>query len=239
MGTRLPVIQPATQQRPTSREQCRGGIRPCPFVGCADHLITNYVMGKLRFEGLGRDATDDEVVERLMEMPETCLRDVLERGESLNLESIGEILGVTRERVRQVQASAIVAMRRNLPEDMRGDMPANGFEPTGETTHRSSWLRQRALELHRDGRVRISEIADQLETELGRRPTNATIKRWLGIKGLKRSTPEIRERARALRAEGHTLDAVAQTISEELGHTPALRTVSIWCKGITAGEAHA
>jgi hypothetical protein len=81
--------------RPRTRKECASGIRPCPFVSCRHHLYldVNEDKGSLKI-----NFPDLEV----WELPETCSLDVADRG-GMTLEEVGEILNLTRERIRQVE----------------------------------------------------------------------------------------------------------------------------------------
>lgn len=79
---------------PVVRGDCVGGIRPCPWVRCRHHLIWAFPkIAKL---------TDDEIVEQIISMPETCVLDCADRG-GMSLLDVGNVLGITRERVRQLE----------------------------------------------------------------------------------------------------------------------------------------
>jgi hypothetical protein len=90
-------------ERPQSREECKGGPRPCPFVACKHHLYldVNPETGsiKLNFPHL-----------ELSEMKETCALDIADRG-AITLEEIGEIMNLTRERIRQLEQSALTKIQ--------------------------------------------------------------------------------------------------------------------------------
>ena len=81
---------------PTNREQCNNNFRPCPCARCKYHLI---------FETDIRGKSDDEIVEKLLSMPESCVLDVTDTGEK-TLHEVGKILGITRERVRQIEGAS-------------------------------------------------------------------------------------------------------------------------------------
>lgn len=53
-----------------------------------------------------------EAVENEEELP-SCLLDIVEGGNALTLEEVGETMSVTRERVRQVEVKALVALKRD------------------------------------------------------------------------------------------------------------------------------
>ena len=76
-----------------------GTERPCPFVGCKYHLYLDVNPGtgtiKLNFPRL-----------EPWQMGETCVLDVAERG-GMTLEQIGAELNMVRERVRQIERSAL------------------------------------------------------------------------------------------------------------------------------------
>ena len=90
-------------ERPKSRSDCLKMTRPCPFVSCRHHLFleVNEDTGsiKLNFPDM-----------ELSELPETCALDVADRG-GVTLEEIGEILNLTRERIRQVEAKGLERLR--------------------------------------------------------------------------------------------------------------------------------
>ncbi len=89
--------------RPSHRSECRLGDRPCPYVSCKYHLYldVNPRTGsiKLNFPGL-----------EVWELSETCALDVADRG-GITLEEVGELLNLTRERIRQVEAKGLEKLR--------------------------------------------------------------------------------------------------------------------------------
>lgn len=86
--------------RPRKRGDCLNGPRPCPYVSCRYHLHLD-VRGE-HFERVAPLPPE--------EMKETCALDVADRGES-TLEAVGEIMGVTRERIRQIEAIVLRRLR--------------------------------------------------------------------------------------------------------------------------------
>lgn len=86
-------------RRPRVRSECRGGVRPCPFVACKHHLYldVNPATGSIKI-----NFPDIEV----WEMTETCALDIAERG-GLTLEEVGSIMNLTRERIRQVEVAGL------------------------------------------------------------------------------------------------------------------------------------
>lgn len=100
--------------RPRDRGQCATGARPCPWVSCKFHLYldVNPETGsiKLNFPDL-----------EVWEMPETCALDVAERG-GITLEEVGEILNLTRERIRQVEVHGLEKLQLEYKELAGGDI---------------------------------------------------------------------------------------------------------------------
>ena len=95
---------------PLTRGECEGGPRPCPCVSCKYHLAFDI---HPRTGSIKLNFPDLEV----WEMRETCALDVAERiycrGTDATLEEIGELLNITRERVRQLELGALRKLRRN------------------------------------------------------------------------------------------------------------------------------
>jgi hypothetical protein len=91
--------------RPKSRAECRGSERPCPFVSCKHHLYldVNPETGSIKL-----NFPDVEV----WEMEETCALDIAERG-GVTLEEVGEIMNLTRERIRQLEMSGLTKLAGN------------------------------------------------------------------------------------------------------------------------------
>ncbi|MCS6858107.1 MAG: DNA-binding protein [Sandaracinaceae bacterium] len=88
--------------RPKTRADCLKMERPCPFVSCKYHLYLDVhpVRGAIKI-----NFTDIEV----WEMAETCALDVADRG-GITLEEVGEIMNLTRERVRQVETAGLAKL---------------------------------------------------------------------------------------------------------------------------------
>ena len=90
--------------RPKTRGDCIGGPRPCPWVGCRHHFgLKDIPHQAVKIE---RHVLDEEGVP--YDDAETCVLDVVDRGSDLTLEQVGAIFGITRERIRQIEAVAIV-----------------------------------------------------------------------------------------------------------------------------------
>lgn len=88
--------------KPKSRSECVDMERPCPFVSCKYHLYIDVhpVRGSIKL-----NFPDVEV----WEMAETCALDISDRG-GITLEEVGEIMNLTRERVRQVETAGLAKL---------------------------------------------------------------------------------------------------------------------------------
>jgi len=100
-------------RRPDNRSQCATGPRPCPYVACKHHLYldVNPDTGsiKLNFPDVP-----------VWEMKETCALDIADRG-GVTLEEVGEILNLTRERIRQVEVMGLEKLRETeFADDLDG-----------------------------------------------------------------------------------------------------------------------
>jgi Sigma-70, region 4 len=89
--------------RPTSRAECVDMERPCPFVSCKYHLYIDVhpVRGSIKI-----NFPDAEV----WEMTDTCALDIADRG-GITLEEVGEIMNLTRERVRQLETQGLAKLQ--------------------------------------------------------------------------------------------------------------------------------
>lgn len=94
------LLYPETDYwKPKARTECKDMDRPCPFVSCKYHLYIDVhpVRGSIKI-----NFPDLEV----WEMTETCALDIADRG-GITLEEVGEIMNLTRERVRQVETAGL------------------------------------------------------------------------------------------------------------------------------------
>jgi len=118
----LPLVD--DPDRPGTRGECKEDVRPCPYVSCKHHLYldVNPETGsiKLNFPDL-----------EVWEMAETCSLDVADRG-GITLEEVGEILNLTRERIRQVEVRGLLKLKMVGPgeEPLPGD--PNWLPPDGD-----------------------------------------------------------------------------------------------------------
>lgn len=89
--------------RPKSRADCINSPRPCVFVSCKYNLYldVNPETGSIKL-----NFPDKEI----WELEYTCALDVAEKG-GITLEEVGEIMNLTRERIRQVETRGLEKVR--------------------------------------------------------------------------------------------------------------------------------
>lgn len=80
-----------------------GALRPCPFVACRYHLALD-----IQPSGHIRLAFGSDDLEAWASRPHCALRHCADEA---TLDDVGGILGMTRERIRQIELDAIRAMR--------------------------------------------------------------------------------------------------------------------------------
>jgi hypothetical protein len=101
------MYPPVDIARPTTRAECKEEMRPCPWVACKHHLYLdiNPETGsiKINFPDL-----------EPWELKHTCALDVAERG-GITLEEVGEIMNLTRERIRQVEVRGLLKLKMGSP----------------------------------------------------------------------------------------------------------------------------
>lgn len=104
-------------ERPRTRAECPTE-RPCPWAGCRHHLALDVDVEtgsiKLNFPHLEID-----------EMAETCALDVADRGGAI-LDIVGQMLNLTRERVRQIERPALQQLRQSSAIGALGHVPDIG-----------------------------------------------------------------------------------------------------------------
>ena len=100
LGTWLDEVE---ESRPKNRGECRTDQRPCPYVSCRYHLYldVNTKNGSIKFNFPHLN---------VWELPASCALDVAEEG-GLTLDEVGQLLNLTRERIRQFTNSASARLR--------------------------------------------------------------------------------------------------------------------------------
>ena len=98
---------PVDIPRPETRAECQGETGPCPWVACKHHLYldVNPETGsiKINFPDL-----------EPWELKHTCALDIADRN-GITLEDVGEIMNLTRERIRQVEVRGLAKLRQMSP----------------------------------------------------------------------------------------------------------------------------
>lgn len=94
------------RERPKTRADCKDGPRPCPFLSCRYHLLLDVTPA----------GTIVAPVVELDEVEETCALDVADRG-GTTLEAVGSLVGVTRERIRQIETKVLAELGLKLEGD--------------------------------------------------------------------------------------------------------------------------
>ena len=96
--------------RPKTRGECANVSRPCPYVSCKYHLYidVNPATGSIKI-----NFPDLEV----WELRHSCALDVAQTG-GITLEEVGEILNLTRERIRQVEVRGLLKLKEAGGEDL-------------------------------------------------------------------------------------------------------------------------
>ena len=124
----LPIV------RPTTRADCRGGVRPCPFVACRFNLLMDVQPGgSLVFNAAAAAApalnlsTDepeaDDIIERVTDAwaeydGPSCALDVIEAqcGDETGGAEVAQALGVSRQAVDQMLGRCVPKLRNKLAE---------------------------------------------------------------------------------------------------------------------------
>lgn len=100
------------QLRPMKRSQCESGVRPCPYVMCRYNLYLD-----VRGDGVLRVNFPNLEPE---EMIASCALDMADDGPR-TLDQVAGLMGMSKERARQIEASALVKLREALGADELDD----------------------------------------------------------------------------------------------------------------------
>ena len=98
-------VRLAESDRPRMREDCMGGQRPCPWVGCRYHLYldVNPGAGSIRYNFPGLEVG---------QLPVSCSLDVADAG-SLVAEEVAVLLNITRQGVGFIVDRALDEISRS------------------------------------------------------------------------------------------------------------------------------
>lgn len=98
------LLYPEQVERPRVRADCDSAPRPCPFVGCRHHIGVDVDKNGT----LLHTRPDVEPWDLLW----SCSLDLAEH-DGMTLEQVGHAIGVSRERVRQIEMRALEKAVRN------------------------------------------------------------------------------------------------------------------------------
>ena len=134
--------------RPKRRLDCLNAERPCPYVSCKHHL---YLDVSPRTGAIKFNFPDLEV----HEMAQSCALDVADEG-GATLERVGEIMNLTRERIRQIEHKGMDAAEKHddvidlgdaydLERKPRDGRPSVHARTAGATSERLRLLNEQGL----------------------------------------------------------------------------------------------
>jgi hypothetical protein len=111
------LLKTIDAQRPRTSADCVNRPRQCQFVSCKHNLSldVNPETGSIKL-----NFPDKEI----WELEHTCALDVAEKG-GITLEEVGEIMNLTRERIRQVETRGLMKLR----EATEAEPPASARKP--------------------------------------------------------------------------------------------------------------
>lgn len=97
------LLSELNQTRPRNRADCVNSARPCVYVSCKYNLYldVNPETGSIKL-----NFPDKEI----WELEYTCALDVAEKG-GITLEEVGEIMNLTRERIRQLETRGLAKLQ--------------------------------------------------------------------------------------------------------------------------------
>lgn len=147
----------APLERPRTRGDCQGGPRPCPFVGCRHHNALDVThMGGGNQVTLHREPED-------LPAGDSCSLDVADRG-AHTLEETAQVLGVVRERVRQIEASALRKLAASAPADLVPQFRKQCKAISAYDGRQCGLLEHPPQVRHRTARGEFSEVASPGQT---------------------------------------------------------------------------
>lgn len=111
------------QLKPRTRSECVDGPRPCPWVSCRYNLLVDVKDNGAIKENLGPVENID-----FEALGDTCALDVADRGGD-TLEAVGDMLGMTHERIRQLETRALAALKAQAEMHTLHDYTVSEPEP--------------------------------------------------------------------------------------------------------------
>ena len=120
-----PESEAIQAERPRTRGDCINGIRPCPWVGCRHHLYLDVhtKTGAITLNFPAKDPKDggkkarpgdrrgpEDSAVPVWQLKHSCSLDVADLG-GLNGPEMGDLLELTKERIRQIEVSALGHLR--------------------------------------------------------------------------------------------------------------------------------
>ncbi len=117
---RLPLAPELVEghRPPRLRSDCADGPRPCPWVRCGWHALWTRPKAE-------RYGDPEEVAELVAGMTGSCVLDVADQ-DGATLGVVGEVMGITRERARQLEAKALAKLPRRVDDETFAE--PEGFE---------------------------------------------------------------------------------------------------------------
>jgi hypothetical protein len=91
------------RMRPRTRADCVNGPRPCMFISCKYNLFVDV---NPRTGSVKLNFPDKEI----WDLKDSCALDVADQG-GVTLEQVGDIMNLTRERVRQIETRGLYKLR--------------------------------------------------------------------------------------------------------------------------------
>jgi hypothetical protein len=217
--------------RPRTRGECSSGPRPCPWVSCHHHLYldVNPESGSIKINHPHLDP---------WELNNTCALDVADRA-GITLEEVGEIMNLTRERIRQVEVRGLLKLKMASPspEEIGRDLLAVFTKKRARRVLRYSpisirtrvrdelakveWANadQVSLAIHEDRRKTLSALSNLLfREEAYRRRTSSGEVQWALRGRVDSPPPEVALIDRISEAlQSHRDWRTAQEVASDLG----------------------
>lgn len=129
------------KMKPKVRGDCTGSPRPCPFVTCRFNTYLDVTeQGSLKVNWPGVE---------LSALPSTCALDLADRGPH-TLDQVGQVLNLTRERLRQIEARALRKLKLTSDPEL-DDQAARHFRKQCKARCAATGLPCGLLEGHPEG----------------------------------------------------------------------------------------